>query len=70
MHRSASQVLIGRTDECTVTIEDNDTGGDLKFASEYVSAKESAGRVVCTVVRVGGTAGTVGCNFATKVSSK
>ena len=51
MHRSASQVLIGRTDDCTVTIEDNDTGGDLKFASEYVSAKESAGRVVCTVVR-------------------
>jgi len=63
------QVIIGSTDECTVTIEDNDSPGNLKFDKEYVPVKESAGKVTCTVVRVGGTAGTVGCSYATKEKS-
>ena len=63
------QVIVGETNECTVTIEDNDTPGNLKFDKEYLPVKESAGKVTCTVVRVGGTAGTVGCSFATKEKS-
>merc|ERR1740130_2611210 len=63
------QVIIGNTDECTVTIEDNDSPGNLKFDKEYVPVKESAGKVTCTVVRVGGTAGTVGCSYSTKEKS-
>ena len=52
-----------------MTIEDNDTPGDFRFEREYVAVKESAGRVTCTVVRVGGSAGTVGCSYATREKS-
>jgi len=63
------QVIVGETNECTVTIEDNDSPGDLKFDKEYIPVKESAGKVTCTVVRVGGTAGSVGCRYTTKEKS-
>ena len=45
------------------------TPGDFRFEREYVAVKESAGRVTCTVVRVGGSAGTVGCSYATREKS-
>ena len=63
------QLMLGETKACTVTIEDNDTPGDFRFEREYVAVKESAGRVTCTVVRVGGSAGTVGCSYATREKS-
>ena len=63
------QLMLGETKACTVTIEDNDTPGNFRFETEYVAVKESAGRVTCTVVRVGGSAGTVGCSYATREKS-
>jgi solute carrier family 8 (sodium/calcium exchanger) len=63
------QVVIGDPSVCEVTIEDNDTAGNLTFDQEFVPIKESVGKVLLTVVRVGGTAGTIGCSFATKEGS-
>ena len=37
------QLMLGETSACTVTIEDNDTPGDLRFETEWVAVKESAG---------------------------
>ena len=63
------QVVIGDPSVCEVTIEDNDTVGNLTFDQEFVPIKESVGKVLLTVVRIGGTAGTIGCSFATKEGS-
>ena len=56
-------VALGSRATATLIIQDNDLGGQIKFAPAVYSFKESAGRVALTVVRTGGTAGGVLVDF-------
>ena len=47
---------LGTRNVATVTITDNDTAGEIKFAATAVSVGEAAGEAVITLSRAGGTA--------------
>ena len=63
---ATGNLVIGETKQCEVTIDDTDEYGQFVFQSEYVSCKESERRVILTVVRRNGNAGTATCDYKTK----
>jgi hypothetical protein len=66
---SGTNLVLGAPAAATLTINDNDSNGNLEFDALGYSATETGGQATVTVHRVGGSVGTVTVDYATSDGS-